>query len=171
MSLTDTLLRLAEQRVFRPIWSEPILDEVARTLAELGYPQSNVERRLRVMQEEFPEALALVPGRESPFGLPDPNDEHVLEAAVRSDAQAIVTLNILDFPVTICSAFDIDVLSPDDFLMNLFDLRPQVVCRSLIQQARDLRNPPVPISDLLGAIRIFAPTFADLVEVEIRRQL
>lgn len=169
MSLTDTLLRLAEQGIFHPFWSEPILDEVARALAEQGFPPSNVEHRLRVMKEEFPEALVPVHGLKFPFGLPDPDDEHVLEAAVLSEAQAIVTLNLRDFPATICSEFDIDVLDPDTFMVNQFDLSPDLVCHSIMQQARDLRNPPIPIATLLEGIRAFAPTFADLVEVEISR--
>ena len=40
MPICDTLLRIAERSVYRPLWSEEILSEVRRVLTEeLGYTE------------------------------------------------------------------------------------------------------------------------------------
>ena len=171
MPLADTLLRLAEQGLFHPFWSERILDEVRHTLEGFHYPPHNIQRRIHVMEEHFPEAMVRkVPGLTFSAGLPDPDDEHVLETAVRSDAQAIVTSNIKHFPADLCSEYDIDVMSPDDFLVSQFDLNPGFICEILDRQARDLRSSAVTLLRLLDGLRRDAPSFADHVEVELLRR-
>lgn len=49
---------------------------------------------------------ALVVGHESLYpalNLPDPDDVHVLAAAIRSNAEVIVTFNLKDFPHPHCA--------------------------------------------------------------------
>ena len=53
---------------------------------------------------------------EAGLELPDENDRHVLAAAIRSGADAIVTTNLRDFPLIEASKYDVEVLHPDDFL-------------------------------------------------------
>src|SRR5450759_3251821 len=101
MPLCDILLRLAEEpALYRPLWSDQILQEVGTVLERLGKSQIQRERRLRFMRESFPEAAVEVP-RDLPGALtciPDENDRHGLAAAIRGHANAIVTLNERDFP-------------------------------------------------------------------------
>ena len=75
------------------------------------------------MIEAVPDCLvtgyeSLIDGLE----LPDEGDRHVLAAAIRSQAQAIVTFNLKDFPASILDSHDIEALHPDDFLLGLMDL-------------------------------------------------
>src|SRR5690242_4534094 len=91
MPIADTLLRLASEPAFySPRWSSEILGELHRTLLRFGYPQDKVERRIRTMQEQFPEAL--VDGYESLTAAMTNHhkDRHVLAAAVKCSAHAIV---------------------------------------------------------------------------------
>ncbi|MGA4687353.1 PIN domain-containing protein [Micromonospora sp. AB353] len=92
--LADTLLRCAEQDLYRPLWTRAILDEVRRNLppSVLGV---KAERRIEVMREHFPEAM--VSGHEHLIAemTNDPKDRHVLAAA---DAEMIVTANLLTSP-------------------------------------------------------------------------
>jgi predicted nucleic acid-binding protein len=53
--------------------------------------------------------------------LADPNDEFVLEAAVFGHADAIVTMNIADFPIA-GRRFGMRTLSPGEVLMRLREL-------------------------------------------------
>jgi hypothetical protein len=56
------------------------------------------------------------------LALPDPNDHHVLAAAIRCKAEVIVTFNLKDFPVSTLEAFDIEPQHPDEFIIDLWDL-------------------------------------------------
>src|SRR5207253_6093587 len=98
MPLCDTLLRLAEEPAFyRPLWSEQILLELDNTLVNrLKYTDQQRDRRIKVMREHFPEAIVNIPATlmSALSCLPDKNDCHVLAAAIRGGANAIVTHNI-----------------------------------------------------------------------------
>ena len=74
--------------------------------------------------------------------LPDPNDRHVVAAAVRSKADVIVTYNLKDFPAIALGEFDIEVQHPDTFLFNVFDLNPDKAIVSFKKLVSRLKNPP-----------------------------
>lgn len=103
----DFLLSLAVEGLYRPLWSSVILDELnyheSQKLVDRGVPvgeaASRAEALVAQMAEHFDDAR--VEGwepLEGTFHLPDPNDEHVLAAAVMGGAGAIVTENLKDFP-------------------------------------------------------------------------
>ncbi|WP_285726063.1 hypothetical protein [Psychromicrobium xiongbiense] len=81
----------------------------------------------------------------------DPKDRHVLAAAVRSSAKLIVTFNIRDFPQAAVEPFDIDVVDPDDFLLDQLDLYPEMTLTCIQNQASDYANPQITQSSLLDA--------------------
>lgn len=119
------LLWLAAERLFRPLWSAEILDEwqasLLRKFPELTGDKLAASRTL--MEVEFEDAMVsgyqpLIPA----LTLPDTNDRHVLAAAIIGGADAIVTANLRDFPNEVVGAFDIEVIHPDDFLVNAIDL-------------------------------------------------
>ncbi|QAY59536.1 PIN domain-containing protein [Microbacterium protaetiae] len=171
VSLCDILLRLAEERMFRPIWSERILDEATEAITEVhpDLDEGLVRRRVQYMTESFPGAC--VSGTEQlelSLRLPDPDDRHVLAAAIRSRADAIVTANLKDFPDATLSAFDVEAIHPDDFLMSQLDMRGRVVMDVLHAQAAATRNPTLSVDDVLTSlVRAGVPSFVD----EARRRL
>lgn len=75
------------------------------------------------MREHFPDALVTgyVP-LISTLDLPDPDDRHVLAAAIQCGAQHIVTDNIVDFPPATLDQFEIEAIEADEFLSRTFDL-------------------------------------------------
>jgi predicted nucleic acid-binding protein len=90
---------LTKVAVFR--WTDRILDEcfedLTRNREDLA-PEVLAKTR-QLMNAAIPDVL--VTGYEvleSSLQLPDPNDRHVLAAAIRCGAQAIVTFNRKDFP-------------------------------------------------------------------------
>nr|MDT0660989.1 PIN domain-containing protein [Micromonospora sp. DSM 115978] len=91
--LCDTLLRLAEAEAYRPLWSTDILTELRRNVIEAGIPDDRVDRRIAHMTRSFPDAMVtgyetLVDGMTN-----DPRDRYVLAAAVRANAEVVVTFN------------------------------------------------------------------------------
>ncbi|MFC5993478.1 putative toxin-antitoxin system toxin component, PIN family [Pseudonocardia hispaniensis] len=91
--LCDTLLCVAEEGLFQPLWSHDILDELRRALLRYGVAKAGVDHRIDQMTEHFPGAM--VTGYTPLIGTMtnDPKDRHILAAAVRGGAELIVTEN------------------------------------------------------------------------------
>ena len=165
--LRDTLLRIAERDLYRVLWSADILDELHRNLTEAGIPGDAVDHLIAEMQGAFPDAETT--GYRSLIDVMtcDPKDRHVLAAAVRSDAAAIVTFNLADFPCQSIDRYEIDVIHPADFLLDLLDLAPSIVTAELEEQATANRLEPNTRGALLDALsRAGVPSFVD----EVRRR-
>lgn len=159
--LRDTLLRLAVAGSYRPLWSRDILVELERNIA----PRATTEKATRViekMREHFEDAE--VGGYESlvPAMLNDPKDRHVLAAAVRANASAIVTFNLEDFPTDVLASFAIEAVHPDQFLLNQIGLDPGVMLAVLTEMVEAYTRPPLNVAALLAVLeRSGVPEFAD----------
>src|SRR5271166_3117720 len=103
----DFLLSLTVEGMYRPLWSTAILEELeyhhARKLVRHGVSEAAAAQRARHLIERmclvFGDAVVVDwESLEGSFGLPDPDDEHVVAAAVVGGAGAIVTHNLRDFP-------------------------------------------------------------------------
>ena len=82
--------------------------------------------------------------------LPDPDDRRVLAAAIRGNAELIVTYNLKDFPQSTLSHFNIEAQHPDIFVERLLNLNETLVCETIRQQRLDLKNPPMSVEELLA---------------------
>ena len=153
--LRDLLIRLGLTGLYQPKWSATIEDEWKRNLLvnRPDLPQQKIDRTAELMNTAVPDAMitGFEPLIES-IDLPDVDDRHVVAAAVRSNAEIIVTLNLKDFPASALDAFGLEALHPDDFVMDLFDLDRALVLSAVATQRGNLRNPPMPIDDYLEAI-------------------
>jgi PIN domain len=78
---------------------------------------------------------------EAGLTLPDPNDVHVLAAAIKGHCHAIITTNLRDFPEAALEPFGLEAQHPDDFIKCQFDLdTPSVVIAAKACRQR-LRRP------------------------------
>jgi predicted nucleic acid-binding protein len=155
VALADTLLRIAERELYRPLRSARIVAEAADAIVEIhpDIPPEQVQRRFADMDDTFEDALvAGWEDLEDTVTLPDPDDRHVVAAAVRGRADAIVTANVRDYPVDILGPLNVEVIHPDDFLLNQLDLAPRVVLEVLREQAAHTRRPPLTPVDLIALI-------------------
>ncbi len=154
-ALRDFLFRLTRCGVVRARWSEPILDETVAAIVR-DRPDLDAQKLARtkeLMAKVVPDCL--VTGFESlisSLSLPDPNDRHVLAAAIRAHAQTIVTANLRDFPPDVLAPFDIGARHPDDFVLDQIDLAPARVVQVVVEQAGALKKPKRTIHELLGTL-------------------
>lgn len=128
LAMTDALLSLATAGFFAAKWTTRIEDEWIRAL-EGNRPDLLGKLALRrasmreaVLDWEVPHSAWTA--LESGIVLPDPNDAHVLAAAIAGHADCIVTSNLKDFPAATLVEYGIEVVDPDTFIINQWDLDP-----------------------------------------------
>ncbi|GAA4606063.1 hypothetical protein GCM10023195_21430 [Actinoallomurus liliacearum] len=154
-TVRDLLIRIAQAGMVQAKWTHKILDEMLVNLAanRPDIPAKKVARLRDLMNAAIRDCL--VEGHESlieGLKLPDPNDRHVLAAAIKAGAQVIVTSNLADFPAEELAVWGIEAKSPDDFLLDQIDLDDRIVW-ACIQQIVDSRvNPPETIEDVLDTL-------------------
>lgn len=177
-SLRDTLLRLAERELYVLAWSERILDEVGRNLIEDGRTDAATAARLQAaMRSAFPEALidADAIAAAEPAMTNDPGDRHVLATAVVAGAEGIVTFNARHFPAAALAPFGKQQIDPDDFLCTLLDIDGPAVAEVIVEQAADLRRPPLTPAQLLDLLQLgrvgrFAGRMREVLELAPRTE-
>lgn len=161
--LNDYLLWLADRGLFRPLWSDAILGELERNLLKNGEGAELVAKRLEAMTTYFPDAK--VTGYESLVEVMtcDPKDRHVLAAAVRANAEVLVTFNLKDFPPKCVADYEVEILHPDDFLLDQLDLYPGATVGTLRRLAEIYDSPTMTVDDITTALGQVVPQFAETV--------
>jgi predicted nucleic acid-binding protein len=154
--LRDFLMWLGLSGAFRARWSRTIHDEWKRNLLanRSDLTKQQVDRTSDLMDRAIPDGL--VEGYEEMVGgltLPDPDDRHVLAAAIRCGASVIVTFNERDFPQDRLAPFGVEAQHPDEFVDNLLDLDPAAVVSSAQRQRAQLTNPPIDAGRYLDILR------------------
>ncbi len=143
--LRDFLIGLATTDLFRARWTDHIHEEWTRNL--LAHRPDLSKKQLLRTRQLMDQAVegCLVRGYErliDSLTLPDPDDRHVLAAAIRAGAEVIVTFNQRDFPSEILQKFSITTEHPDDFVVNLVDINGEAVIDAARDQRARLKNPP-----------------------------
>ena len=154
--LRDLLIRLALAGLVRARWTDAIHEEWMRNVVQ-NQPTVTREKAEKVrdlMNLNVPDCL--VTGYDNLIDrltLPDPNDRHVLAAAIHVGAEALVTFNLKDFPANTLATHGIVAMHPDEFVAVLFDAAPRPVCIAVKQQREGLRNPPKTAEELLVTLK------------------
>ena len=123
--LRATLLWFADDRLLRPVWSADVLGEWRRSVKARHADMDDA--KLDALQANFVTHFpdAEVTGYQ-PFieglTLPDKDDRHVLAAAIVGRCNGIITANLKHFPSEVVGTFGIEVVHPDDFIVNVIDL-------------------------------------------------
>lgn len=153
--LRDLLIHLGLTGLYQPKWTAIIEDEWKRNLLinRDDLTSEQISRTSELMNKAVPDAM--ITGFESlisGISLPDLDDRHVVAAAVRSDADIIVTYNLKDFPQPSLNSFGIEALHPDDFITDLFDLNQALVLSAVNKQRQSMKKPPKSVDEYLEAL-------------------
>ncbi|MEX2483771.1 MAG: PIN domain-containing protein [Brumimicrobium sp.] len=138
----DILLWFAHFDLFTPKWSEDIFEEWIKVMKSKRVSDEQIEKRTQNVQMAFPDAMvANYQGLIETLNLPDPKDRHVLAAAIKVNANIIVTNNLKDFPNDYLASFGLKAQSADDFLTDIIDLNPKIAINAFKQMVLNRTNP------------------------------
>lgn len=171
VSLRNLLMRLALSGLFQARWSADVHEEwigaVRRDRPDI--PVDRLHELRDAMNEHAEDSLVtgyapLIDGLQ----LLDPDDRHVLAAAIVGQADVIVTHNLRDFPAEALAGHDIAAQHPDEFIRHLLDLSPVLVVEAVRDQQAALIRPPVAMPELLA---LFERLGLTETVAELRRQM
>lgn len=150
----DILLWFAHYDLYTPKWSEGIFNELADVMQRKGAKDAQIKKRLDAMDAHFPDAMVknyqeLI----DKVRLPDPKDHHVLAAAIKTNANLIVTHNIKDFPEETLLQYSLSAKKPDDFAADIIDLKPEVAVKAFKEMVMAKQNPNMDEYAVLEALR------------------
>lgn len=153
--IRDVLMHLALTDLFRARWTHAIHEEWIQAVLENrpDLKRAQLDRTRDLMNSHARDPLitnfeALIPS----LTLPDPDDRHVLAAAIRGRADVIVTYNLKDFPEDVLAGYGIEAQHPDSFLAHVLDLAPGTVLAAIQRLRQGLKNPPVDIDSYLARL-------------------
>lgn len=157
--LRDVFLEFSMNGLLRALWTDEILSEVARALVRARrHTEESAAELVSELQTFFPGSFVVGYEHLTGSGLcTDPNDDHVLGAAIHSRADAIATFNLKDFPKNLFESFGIDLSHPDQLLVEVFESNSALGCQAL--------------GGLLGYYNLPPHTAAELSERLIRSQV
>lgn len=148
-------MQLTVVDVFRAKWTADIhrewIDALLRN--EPDRDRARLERTRDLKDSKTRDCLIV--GYERKIGelqLPNPDDRHVLAAAVVGGCDRIITSNPRDFPESAVAPHDIQVQHPDEFLSDLLELVPSHFCDSVCKVRSRLKAPPVSLQDYLSTL-------------------
>ena len=154
--LRSLVLYLAQTKLFRARWSDRVHEEWIRNLLQ-NRPDlhaGDLVRTRQLMDASVPDAL--VTGYEpliEAMVMPDPNDRHVLAAAVVCKASCIVTFNISDFPPERLAPYGLHTVHPDDFLLDVASIDPPSFAGAVREDLEHYRAPPLDLPEYIVALR------------------
>lgn len=154
IEIRDLLFWFAFYDMYTPKWSVHIFEEWKDVMKRKGISEVEAEKRAERANLAFPDALVnnytgLIEG----LKLPDPKDRHVLAAAIKTNANVIVTNNIKDFPKEYLASFGLIAKTADDFLTDIIDLNPEQAIKAFKQLVLNRRNPDLDEFEVLDILR------------------
>lgn len=156
VSLRDLLMNMAAEDVVRAHWTDEIQEEWIRNLLRNrpDLKRESLERTRRAMDETI--ECGLVCGYEAlieTLQLPDPDDRHVLAAAIHVRAKWIITFNLNDFPAENLVSYGVEAVSPDDFICRAKSIDLQGVLQAAQKHRLKLKRPSKNVDEYLQTLR------------------
>lgn len=154
IEIRDILFWFAHDDLYTIKWSQHIFDEWISVMKRHNVDEVEIAKRVKMANQAFPDAMVLnyEPLIES-LTLPDEKDRHVLAAAIKTNANLIVTNNIKDFPKDYLGNYGLIAKTADDFLTDTIDLNNSIAVDSFKKLVFNRRNPEMDEYQVLDALR------------------
>lgn len=150
----DILLSLAAAGLFRPSWSTRILDETQKGIESYVKDHDVAVLQRGKIEEAFPAAKVTEYEKiEECLSLPDPDDTHVLAAAISISASVIVTDNLRHFPKNLLSPHNIEAMSADSFIADTIEISPPIAMDALRTMLNRFEKPEMNASELIRNLK------------------
>lgn len=154
IEIRDLLFWFAYNDMYTPKWSAHIFDEWKDVMKRKGVSEEEALKRVEKANLAFPDALVTnYTGLIHNLSLPDAKDCHVLAAAIKTDANVIVTNNTKDFPEDYLASFGLAAKTADDFLTDIIDLNTDQAVKAFKQLVLNRRNPDLNEFEVLDILR------------------
>jgi predicted nucleic acid-binding protein len=150
--IRNIIVQAAVDRLVDACWTDAIHEEWIRSLTANtpAIPIDRLQVTRRLMNDALPMAMVSDYEEHIPrVTLPDPNDGHVVAAAIAAKASLILTWNLRHFPESELKKFGLRMMTPDSFLCGLFDQVPDLVIGSLANARQNLTKIRVSGSDFI----------------------
>jgi len=154
IDIRDLLLWFAHYDLYRPKWSQTIFNELFELMLEKGIPEEKAKSQIERINAAFPDAM--VNNYEElieTLSLPDKKDRHVLAAAIKSDANLIVTNNLRDFDPEYLLKFGLCAKNADDFITDTIDLNTKLAKEAFTTMVAHRTNPSLDEYQVLEILR------------------
>lgn len=154
--LRSLILHLAQTKLFRARWSDRVHEEWIGSLLKNrpDLKPGDLDRIRHLMDAAVLDAV--VTGYEpliDAMALPDPDDRHVLAAAVMCKASCIVTFNVSDFPLGRLAPYGLHTVHPDDSLLDVASIDPLTFADAVRDDLDHYRAPPLDLPEYVIALR------------------
>ncbi|KAB2813946.1 PIN domain-containing protein [Phaeocystidibacter luteus] len=154
IDVRDVLFWFAHYDMYTPKWGIHVTKEWEKVMHEKGLSDEQILNAIHRANAAFPDALVehyheLI----DTISLPDQNDRHVVAAAIKTNANVIVTNNLKDFPNEYLAQFGLSVKSPDDFITDLIDLNHELALQAFKEMVLHRTNPDLDEYEVLDILR------------------
>jgi len=148
-------MQLALTDLFRAKWTRKIHEEWISNLLKnrSDLTREKLERTRDLMNMHVRDCLVEdYEHFETGLELPDANDNHVLAAAIKAKADAIVTLNLRDFPDSVLVKYNVEAIHPDEFISYQIGLSSAAVCGAAKKHRERLKTLPRSVDQYLQTL-------------------
>ena len=154
-TVRNVLMYLAAANLFRPLWSQRVHQEGMAALLR-DRPDLRPARiaRTRLLMEAHVNdgTVTGYEGLINRLTLPDPDDRHVLAAAIHVGASVIVTMNLRDFPSATLAVHGLTARSPDTFVRRLIGADREAAAAAMRTHRQSLLKPPQTAAEYIATI-------------------
>lgn len=155
-ALRDLMMRLTVAGLIDARWTSAIHEEWINALLRerTDLRRSDLDR-IRDLMDCHAEGCLVInyDHHIANLNLPDPDDRHVVAAAIEAEADWIVTWNLKDFPLATLRTYGLSVITPDQLLLQLLEKRESETRRVLKETRLSLKNPEKSAEEYVAILR------------------